>query len=333
MKKYINIKQFKIYTKCLLIFIFTLIILLFSIYFIKIINQNKNYILKINDEYISKEEFLLYLNEQELAFEEIGGIDIWSTDFDGISAKNIAKNNTINSIVFLKAIVYTADDINISLTKEDKIYSKQKAKILKQNIEKRKPDLTIPLKICEKFVKENLIEQKVYDYITSIFMLDEKDFEKYFNNYIQNNMDKINKINLDYIFIQNNNKYKAIEKAKDISKNTNFNTDFNIFKNYPFIEVYKNINLEPNLFDKNIEDKIYKLSEKSVSSVSSIIEGTNGFYIFKINKIVKQNIQDVKKSVKQEYIIEKKNDLYSMQTKGWFDNIKVDKNVENLSKI
>ncbi|WP_317366880.1 peptidyl-prolyl cis-trans isomerase [uncultured Tyzzerella sp.] len=317
-KKYINY-----------ILIAILILGSFSIYYFKQINKNKEYVLKINNEYIYKEEFLLYLSEQERIFEEIGGVDIWYTDFDGVPAKDIAKNNAINSIIFLKAIVNKAQSLDIQLTKEDENVFKEKALSLKENINIAY-NIEIPLYICEKFEKEKLIEAKVYEYITGTFVVDEKDFQKYFENYMKKNNYEINKINLDYIFIKNNNAFNAKEKANNISKSINTEVDFNKFKEQPFIEVYKNVYLEKNTFEKNIQDKVYQLSENSISSV---IEGRDGFYIFKINKLLKQDIKEIEKTIRDEYINIKKTEIYSLQTKNWLSDIKVQRNSEILSNI
>lgn len=329
MNEYKIVKNYDKYKKYSLIFLVILIILVSFIYLFKYLNKNTNYVLKINNEYIEKEEFLLYLYEQERIFEEVGGVDIWHTDFDGISAKDVAKNNTINSIILLKAVVYEAEKLGIKLNEQEKQEYKKQAILLKESFEKEK-DIIIPLNICEKFEKERIIEKKMYDYITSTFVVNEKDFEKYFENYISKNNNEINQVYLDYIFIKNNNNFDAKQKVNSIAKYINFETDFKEFEEQPFIQVYENIKLEKNLFEKNIEDKIYKLSEKSVSNV---IEGRDGFYIFKINKILKPNTQDVKAIVKEEYINIKKSEIYSIQTKNWANNIKVEKNSEILSNI
>ena len=329
MKKYRKSKKYYRYRNYILIFSLILFICMGSIYLFKYLNKDTNYVLKINNEYICKEEFLLYLNQQQRIFEEIGGVDIWYTDFDGIPAKDVAKNNAVNSIIFLKAVVYEAEKLGISLTKEEIEICKEEALMLQENI-KTEDNLDISLDICEKFEKEKMIEEKVYEYITDTFVVDEKDFKKYFENYMGKNNYQINKINLDYIFIKSNDTFDAKQKANTIAKDITINTDFNNFKEELFIEVHKNVDLENDMFEKNIEDKIYQLSENSISNV---IEGRDGFYIFKINKILKQNIKDIEDNVREEYISAKKAEIYSVQTKNWVNKIKVEKNSEILSNI
>ncbi len=330
MIKYVRGRKYYMYRRYTFIIILVLIFFTSFIYCFKYFNKNTDYVLKINKEYINKDEFLLYLNEQQRIFEEVGGVDIWETDFDGISAKDVAKNNTINSIVFLKSVVYKAKKLGIHLTEEEINNCKKEAKILQNNMNLLNQDIQISLDICEKFIRESMIEEKVYNYITDSFVVDEKDFEKYFDNYTKNNSDEINKINLDYIFIQNNETFDASEKAQEIGKIVSFEINFKTLEQLPFISVYENIILEKNMFEKSIEEKIYKLSEKSISN---IIEGRDGFYIFKINEVLKQNIEEVKESVREEYIFNKKEEIYRIQTKNWVNDIKLKKNSEILSNL
>ena len=322
--KYYKNKKYFVLLAIVLVFLLT------GTYFFKISNQNTDYVLKINEEYISSEEFLLYLFEQEKAFEEIGGVDIWQTDFDGIPAKEVAKKNAINSIILLKSAVYKSKDLNISLTKEEEKSIKVEAKSLKDTVEEAKENIDIPLCIYEKFQRENLLEKKIYNELTNNFVINEKDFNEYFKKYIKENSNKLNKINLDYIFIENNSDFDAFEKSEEISKTININTDFKTIENTQYIKSYINIDLEKGMFDRNVEEKIYTLSE---NSISNIIESREGFYIFKINKRLKQDIKNVKEMVKEEYINIEKNKLYNTQSKAWSTNINIKENIENLSKI
>ena len=66
--------------------------------------ETKNYVLKINDEEVSVEEFNIYLYETSKMFEQLGGADIWETDFDGKSAEQVAIDNAVSSVIVAKTI-------------------------------------------------------------------------------------------------------------------------------------------------------------------------------------------------------------------------------------
>ena len=51
---------------------------------------DENYVVKINGETVSREEFNIYMYETQKSFEALGGEDIWETDFDGRSAETVA---------------------------------------------------------------------------------------------------------------------------------------------------------------------------------------------------------------------------------------------------
>lgn len=317
-----NKKYIIIFLACLT---FVLCVCFGGAYFTK----QKDFVLKINDEYISKEEFLIYLYQQKNIFEQIGGVDIWQTDFDGIPAKDVAKNNAINAIMFLKASVYKAKELKIKLTDQQIQQCKQDALMLKQEIEKTIKQ-TIPLEICEKFEKEKLIEQQVYNYITDGFVVDEKDFLKYFNNYVKQNSDMLYQINLDYVFVQNNDTFDAQQKAQEILKKATLKTDFDTFKLAPFIKVEKNVTLQKDMFEKTVEEKIYKLKENSISTV---IQAIDGFYIFKINKISNLDSKKIEDFAKTEYIQSKKDELYTTQINNWVNSISLEKNNKILNNL
>lgn len=315
--------------KYIIIFLACLTFVLCICFGVTYFTKQKDFALKINDEYISKEEFLIYLHQQKNIFEQIGGVDIWQTDFDGIPAKDVAKNNAINAIMYLKASVYKAKELKINLTDEQIQQCEQDALTLKQQIEKTTGQ-TIPIKICEKFEKEKLIEQQVYNYITDGFVVDEIDFLKYFNNYVKQNSETLYQINLDYVFVQNNDTFNAQQKAQEILKKATPKTDFDTFKLEPFIKVEKNVILQKDIFEKNVEEKIHKLKENSISTV---IQATDGFYIFKINKISNPDMTEVENFVKTEYIKSKKDELYKIQTNNWVNNMRLEKNNEILNNL
>ena len=59
--------------KCIsLIIIFILAIIMFFVY-----NNNKNYVIKLNNSKVYEKEFILYLYNQKQYFEYVGGKDIW----------------------------------------------------------------------------------------------------------------------------------------------------------------------------------------------------------------------------------------------------------------
>ena len=80
---------------------------------------NEDYAVKINDTEVSKEEFNVYLYETQRSFEQLGGEDIWETDFDGKSAESVAKDSTLATVTLVKLSAERAEKNGISLSAEE----------------------------------------------------------------------------------------------------------------------------------------------------------------------------------------------------------------------
>lgn len=320
----------KKYKKSIYIIITLIISCLLITYIFKSFTKNQDYIIKINEQSLSKEEFMIYFYEQKNIFESIGGHDIWEVDFDGNSAKDVAKNNTVKSIIYLKTAKKKATKLGLYLSEDEKKYGKESAINLKKEMENTNKNLNIPIKFYNIFITESMIQEKVYEYITDNFVVDENDFQKYFENYIKNNEQSLNNITIDYIFVKNNDKFNAKEKIYSIEKNLSYNSDFKDIEENPFINVYENVILEKGMFEPHIEDIINKLNQ---NNISKIIKSKDGFYIFKIKNIENPDIKELKELIKEEYIIDKKSEIYNMQMKIWIYGIKIEKNDEIWNTI
>ncbi|MEA4971757.1 hypothetical protein SDC9_149641 [bioreactor metagenome] len=85
--------------------------------------KNTDCVFTVNDETVSTEEFNIYLYETQQSFEQLGGSDIWETDFDGRTAESVAKDNTFNTIVMVKIAAQRAakEDLNVDDETKEKL--------------------------------------------------------------------------------------------------------------------------------------------------------------------------------------------------------------------
>lgn len=324
-KKIMFYKNMKFYIPLIIFIIIGVVLFIFKIY-----NNNLNFAFKINKDKISKEEFILYLYDQKKYFEETGGPDIWETPFDSISAKEVAKNNAISSLILVKTVSSKAKELNITLTEEEEVLVKQQAKELKQEVSNVYSSYKISLKDCEKYIRENIIELKIFSHLTNSYQINEDEFEKYYNKIKLNIEESSKKIILDYINVPKSQQYNSQQIIQEIFYNINQDTNFRKFDIQENVFVETNVVLEDGLFEPYLYDIIYKLNE---GSTSNIIETSSNFYIFKIKKIEKYSLEELKKREKQEYILMKKNEIYSEQVKIWSTSISVEKNDKVINQI
>ena len=312
--------------KCIsLIIIFILAIIMFFVY-----NNNKNYVIKLNNSKVYEKEFILYLYNQKQYFEYVGGKDIWETSFSNIPAEEVAKNNSISTLIFTKISSKQAKSLNINISEEENIKIKEDAVKLQKEISKAYPEYKVSIKDCKKYIKENMLEFKVFNYITQNYEINEQDFETEFKNLKTEYLQKNKKILLDYIKVVKDEGYNSKDIINSIFNELNINPQFNRYFNQKNVTVELNTILKENMFEPYIYDIIHKLNK---GDISKIIETSQNFYIFKITDIQKYSEEEIKNIEREKYISLKKNEIYFSQIKAWSESIFIYKKEEVISNI
>lgn len=310
---------------------FTALIILLVIAFFVFSSFNKKYALKINNENISVAEFQTYLYEQKKMFEQKGGEDIWETDFDGTSAQEVAKQNAINSLVTIKTAVNQAPKLNIYLTADEENTISLKGREYFDKMKEDTPFIELSQKEAEKIVKEGIIQNKVYDFVTRGFEMSNADFESYFNKYYEENKKDLNDVKIRYIF-------KSLPEDEKDSEAV-FNETNKLYERILLGEDFVNIqaensdseeknivNVKDLNFSSEVEDAVYSLKQ---GEVSDVIYTELGFYIIKAETVVTPDMNELKDKILNIYTEEKKQEIYQAQIAKWSENISIEKN-ENI---
>ncbi len=322
----------KKYLKALL---FAIIILLAAFFVFSFFNRD--YALKVDNERISLAEFETYLYEQKIIFEQKGGEDIWETDFDGIGAEEVAKQNAINSIIMVKTALRHAPELGITLSDEEEKELKQKGEQYLNKMKKDAPKIDLSLKQAEKIIKESVIQNKVYDFLTNGFEISDADFESYFNKYYEENKKELNDVKIRYIFKKisqsDDNSEAVFNEVNDIYEKVLLGEDFSQLQNKYSDDDQKDVvDVKNSTISPEALEASYNLSQ---GEVSEIIYTKSGFYIIKAQEVLTPDMKKLKEDVLQTYIKEKKQEIYNEQIKKWSENTSVSKNenVWNLIKI
>lgn len=151
---------------------------------------NDGYVMTIDGEKISVGEFSVYLYEQKTTFEEMGGSDIWVTDFNGVPASDVAKENAYNSIIYVKTACKNAESINVSLNDEDRAEAAGLAEETCGELgEEYCENVGLTLEKATSIMEEIVLHQKVMDYITRTYQLSDADYSAYIDSYIREHPD------------------------------------------------------------------------------------------------------------------------------------------------
>ena len=146
--------------------------------------EDNSYIVEINGEGITREEFNIYMYETQKSFEELGGTDIWETDFDGRSAETVAKDNTLSTISLVKFAEETAADAGIELDDETAAQAEESAQEMYDSLtENEKEEIGADLELYKKVMRENALYNEVYKYIVKDYVVSDEDYDTYYEEH------------------------------------------------------------------------------------------------------------------------------------------------------
>lgn len=146
--------------------------------------EDNGYVVEINGEGVSREEFNIYMYETQKSFEELGGTDIWETDFDGRSAETVAKDNTLSTISLVKFAEETAADAGIELDDETAAQAEESAQEMYDSLtENEKEEIGADLELYKKVMRENALYNEVYKYIVKDYVVSDEDYDTYYEEH------------------------------------------------------------------------------------------------------------------------------------------------------
>jgi len=286
-----------------------------------------DYALTIDGNRISRGEYMVYLHEQKKSFEERGGVDIWEADFDGTSAEEVAKQNAINSLTLVKAAVAQADGLNVELDDEDRSEIAAESSELYNDIGQDKAEnMGVTEEDINGIVEESHIQQKVYDLVTEGVEINEADFEAYFQEHYNSEISRYNDIMIKQIYFPSDTEDSTVhyDEAVAAMGEINAGVDFDeVQEKYSQSESKDPYLLEDGMYDDVIEDELYHLPE---GGVSGVLEGADGYYIFKVVSIDAADMDAVREGLRAEYVREKKMEIYQAQNEQWQSGMTVEKN-------
>lgn len=294
-----------------------------------------DYVIDIGGDKIDKGEFMVYLKEQKKSFEQQGGSDIWEADFDGVSAIEVAKQNAVNSIVMVKSAVSEAKSLGITLDESDTQSLQAEADdIITEFSQDELNELGLNRDKIIDVLKETKLQSKVFAYITDSYVVNESAFDTYYADYKAEHSEQFNTFYIKELFLQRddvgstvnydkaqkavndiNNGKSFVEAAKAVEPESNYDTE----------------ELEPSLYGDDAVKEIYAMAQGE----TKLVEDTEGYYVIQMAEIKAKNEDEVKASVRENYINERKQEIYQEQSKNWAGNVEVKRNdsVWNSIKI
>ncbi len=282
--------------------------------------ENNEFIVNINGESVSLNEYLLYLFEAENNFEDVGGEDIWDTDFDGQSAENVAKDSALKSLRLVKITAQKAKELNITLTEEEMNRAKEDAAFLKDSFtDAQKNRISITDDEIIKAMEEKALYGKVYEELTKNYVVSPAAFDAYYKEYAasyrQNNM----LLTLKKIVVPDET------AADDIHKRLAAGEDFDaLFEARADKKLSGDGNLE---VTRSWIDATFSIAfDLKEGEVSNVLEGPDGYYIFKVLKETPAGEEELKEAALRDYRTMMQQQLFAQEYDKWQNAAKIERN-------
>ena len=280
------------------------------------LGKGGDYVAEIGNTKISRGEFMVYLIEQKKNFEEQGGSDIWEADFDGVSAIEVAKQNALDSITMVKSAVKQTDSLGIKLDEKDiSDIDNQTKSLMSEFSSEELTELSLDYDKIHSILEESALQSKVYDYVTSNYVVNSYEMNKYIEEYKKKNAGEFNTYTVQELFVQgdvegsNQNYTKAQDAYNKIKNGADFSS------------VAKEISPDLDTNSKTLDINL------------TFISATDGYYIFKVNDITPTDNADKIKELENQYTESKKQQIYQAQITQWSGNTSVKKNEDVWNSI
>lgn len=297
------------------------------------LGKGGDYVAEIGNTKISRGEFMVYLIEQKKNFEEQGGSDIWEADFDGVSAIEVAKQNALDSITMVKSAVKQTDSLGIKLDEKDiSDIDNQTKSLMSEFSSEELTELSLDYDKIHSILEESALQSKVYDYVTSNYVVNSDEMNKYIEECKKKNAGEFNTYTVQELFVQgdvegsNQNYTKAQDAYNKIKNGADFSSVAKEIS--PDLDTNSKT-LDINLYGEDVLQAIYKTAKGNVTFISA----TDGYYIFKVNDITPTDNTDKIKELENQYTESKKQQIYQAQITQWSGNTSVKKNEDVWNSI
>ena len=308
--------------KCFLIFLFCVAPLFLSA--CSVDDSTKSDVaVVINGEEISREEFMVYLDESQNYFETNGGEDIWETDFgDGQTAEDAAKERALNSLKTIKITAERAASLGISLTDEEREQAKTEANTRYESYtEKEREAIGITEDQLVDIMEENILYTKVYSELTKNYEMSQSDFDAFYKA----NQDAYRRIarivSLTTILVDDR------ETAEEVRQRARDGEDFDaLFQKYETDpqELENGGKIEG--YVGTIEDMFHITFDLNVGDISDVIEAPEGYYVFKVDAMEEGSEEEILAYAQAYYTAAMKEQIFNQEYEKWQESAVVEKN-------
>ncbi|MGL4791263.1 MAG: SurA N-terminal domain-containing protein [Anaerotignaceae bacterium] len=276
-------------------------------------NTQEAYFISIDNREITMEEYLIYLDEAKRNFEAIGGEDIWETDFDGIRAIDVAKDNAYNTLVAVKIGGSKASSLNISLDEEQKKKAVEDAEVQCNLYLENNEEFSNLKELMVVIMEEKMLYSLVSKSVAANYIISESEYEEYILNYYESVKESLTMYTIQAIEVSN------MELAQEVYNLAMEGTDYN-----ELYEIYNEITPEQSkdgvytIHQKDLVGEKGYLIDANKNYISMPVEMKNNRYvIYKILLIEESSDEFIKETLREEYKSTIGLQVFSQELEKW----------------
>ena len=272
-------------------------------------------LMTIDGKDVSKDEYLVYLNEAVRNFEEIGGPDIWDTDFDGKSAFDTAKESALSSLKMVKLTIMRSERNDVSLNDEEIASSEKEAQSYFEQY-----NGFASLDVIKQVMEEKALYNKTREKILSEYSVSMSGFDKFLKEYKAD----FTEITYSVIYTQN------IETAQEVLNKASQGTDFNTL-----LQEYKSDNNIYSLTDElsNISDIFTDTENIQSGTTAGPVETDKGYAVYYVEDIKTVNDDDIRQSAQEAYEEREKSKVFENLLATWEKETSIEINTDVYNSI
>lgn len=271
---------------------------------------------------ISKSEYMLYLYEATRDFNEIGGNDIWETDFDGQSAEDVVKERAFTTMLHIKVTADKASKYKVSLSEEDKAVAQMRGEAeLASMTEEQKNIVSLSEADVYKIMEDTLLYQKVIESVTKDYQVSEADFNAYFEQNKESQREAYTEYTISAISVTDQ------QTAQEVFQRFKDGEDFEtLFQTYETNQQQKEtggvVTTYKSRLDSSFDMDFYFEEGEIIEPIS--IEGC--YVVIRIDKKSVPDDSALRELMKPEYITSIKQQVFTDELNQWLTDTEVERN-------
>lgn len=297
-------------------------------------DEGKYVVFNYAGEDICLDEVYIYAQTTIEEYEQKYGEDIWGqsvTTDDGLEmdVEEMARRQIVSDIVTVKTLIAQADQYGISLTAEEETQMEQEAQDFYINLtDKQIEETSMKSETVIKVKKENLLADKVYDYVMRGNTLEVSDeqarmttfYDMFFECYYEDDFGNIIVYSADEIAAQKEKAYNAYNTIQTQMESEDFNITF-LGYSHGLKYAGSHTMSREEITETYGEDVLNVLYGMEDGDISNVVETEYGYHIFQMISLTDEtataeNKEALSETANEEYF----NNLLS----GWISEMDKD---------